>query len=160
MLLRLNDIVSFSPTILPNAILTNLVKPFNSVLERLKLHLHTGIMARLVRLSQKRLERQYISIVGLTEIVKNEDISLEETSDLLSFVRKSLNSMRDSYDALEGLNFFHNSIYKSSFNKLLDAMYEMELALRKKASKNRVSAGNSEEAEITYRLQLQALESL
>lgn len=128
-----------------------IIKDFDAV----SLSNHVRILERL----KIKLENQYIRLMGITSIIEKE-YDENDAQDALAEVRKTADSVRENYNLLESEDFFNNSSLKEISLKILDATYNLEFIVRKKAFKNKKPAGISPETEITARLQLQALQSL
>ncbi|MCW3108363.1 MAG: hypothetical protein JWQ09_2869 [Segetibacter sp.] len=152
MLLHINNITQLNSPFFNNRFLINVLKSFKDLIEKLKINYHTGIIRRL----NERLERQYINIVGITSILENEceEINAEV---VLSEVRSAIASIRETHELLESVNFFNFSPIREMSEKILDAIYNLEFILRKMAFKNKKPSTTSPEAEVTSRLQEQAL---
>lgn len=154
MLLHLNDIIQPPRSIFSNRVIVLILNNFRKLIRLLQIHYQTGLIEKL----NKKLEKKYIIIVGIISIIENEFDEIE-ASDLLMEVRKSIKEIRESYDLMDSVAFFNFTQLKTISNKILDAMYDLEFILRKKALKNKRVVEPSKEAEVTARLQIQSLES-
>lgn len=154
MLLHLNDITQNTSSLFSNRLVINILNTIRNIIQKLEIQYHSGLLSKL----NKRLEKQYINIIGVTTIIERECKEANSIALLLE-VRKSIKNIRETYSLLEGVNFFDNSNIRNRSEKILDAMYDLEFIVRKKAFKNKKSSGSANEAEITARLQLEALES-
>jgi hypothetical protein len=154
MLLHVNDIIQPPSSFFFN-LLVRWINFFNGLLEKINIHYKLWLIKDL----EKKLESQYLKIVGLTSVVEEECSVPEDAKDLLDVVRKSLKGFREAYDLLESVQFFNRPCVKENSEKILDAIHDLELIVRKKAHKGKRTTGTSPEAAITLQLQQQAFDA-